>query len=214
LASSASLLAFALLPPQIANADEEPIEQQTPAVTATATAPTSTRQIQGCPKIAKSGKPSNCIGTSNIKQLDSYSPPWTFDVSPDEAFARLKGIVTSDPSFTIVEIDADARFLAVDVKRLNTVDSMEFLVKGDDQVVIFKSFEKDLDNVIVSDFGANRKRVEELRKKSGGVFSVMGAGLTADSYDGGAAGKRNGVGGQLKAFYGLNSGQGYEGVFE
>ena len=82
-------------------------------------------------------------------------------------------------------------------------------------MVVFKSSEKDLANAGTSDFGANRKRVEELRKKSGGVFSLMGEGLmTADSYEGGAAGKRNGFGGQLKAFYGLNSGQGYEGVFE
>lgn len=152
------------------------------------------------------------MATSNIKQLDTYSPPWTFEVSPDEAFARLKGIVKSDDSLTIVEIDEKARYLIVNANRLAAVDSMEFVVRGDDKVVIFKSFEKEASGV--PDFGANRKRVEELRKKSGGVFSVMGDGLTADSYDGGAAGKRNGIGGQLKAFYGLNSGEGYQDVFE
>lgn len=170
-----------------------------------------TRKIQGCPKPVD-GKATHCIGTTNIKQLDTYSPPWTFETSPDEAFARLKGIIKSDPSLEVVETDDDGRYIRVETKRLNTVDSLEFLVKGDDKVIIFKSTEKEASGL--PDFGANRKRVEELRKKSGGFFSMMGDGLTADSYDGGAAGKRNGIGGQLKAFYGLNSGQGYESVFE
>lgn len=208
MASSASLLASIFIP-QIANADEDSMEQTAPTP-----APAASRSIQGCPK-AVSGKPNNCIATSNIKQLDTYSPPWTFNTSPDEAFARIKGIVKSDPLFTIVEIDDDSRYLAADIKRLNTVDSVEFLVKADDQVVIFKSSEKDSANIGVSDFGANRKRIEELRKKSGGVFSIMGDGLgSADSFEGGAAGRRNGFGGQLKAFYGLNDGSGYESVFE
>ncbi len=170
-----------------------------------------TRTIQGCPK-PQPGKPNNCVATSNIKQLDTYSPPWTFDVTPDEAFARLKGIVKSEPSYTIIDTDEGARYLKVDIARgFNAIDTMEFSVKADDKVVVFKSYEKE--NSGISDFGANRKRVEELRNKSGGVFAMMGGGMTADSYDGGAQGKRNGLGGQLKAFYGLNSGVGYQDVF-
>ena len=111
-------------------------------------------------------------------------------------------------------------YLNVEVKRLNAVDRMEFLIKSDDEVVIFRSAqipENDEEGnmkSMVSDFGANRQRLDTLRKNSGGVFKLMGDGLTADSFEGGAAGKRNGVGGQLKAFYGLNSGAGYESVFE
>lgn len=111
-----------------------------------------------------------------------------------------------------MEIDDDSRYLLVAIKRLNTEDNVEFLVKADDKVVVFKSSEKEPSGV--TDLGANRKRVEELRKKSGGVFGVMGDGLTADTFEGGASGKRNGVVGQLKAFYGLNNGGGYEAVFE
>jgi len=202
IASAAALLPFA----QYSNAEE--------GITGgTVNSPTvpAARTIQGCQKPID-GKTTNCIATKNIKQLDTYSPPWTFEISPDEAFARLKGLIKNDPYLEIVETDDEARYLRVDSKRLNTVDSIEFLVKADDKVVIFKSEEKEASGL--PDFGANRKRVEELRKKSAGVFSMMGDGLTADSYDGGAAGKRNGIGGQLKAFYGLNSGQGYEEVFE
>ena len=43
----------------------------------------------------------------------------------------------------------------------------------------------------------------------------MGGGMTADSYDGGGAAARgNGFGGQLKAFYGLQRGEGFQSVFE
>jgi len=187
---------------------------------------TITRSIDGCPKPIP-GKPNNCIATSNIKQLDTYSPPWTFDdsMSGDEAFARLKGIVKKSSevggqSYNIIEIDEKGRYMKIETPRgigFNFIDSVEFVVRADDQVVIFKSSEKpgeDGSTSGLSDFGANRKRIEELRKSSGGAFQVMGSGLgTADSYDGGAQGKRNGWGGQLKAFYGLNSGAGYQDVF-
>ena len=75
---------------------------------------------------------------------------------------------------------------------------MEFLVKGEDRVVVFRSYEaaSDEDDGVVArlsipDFGANRKRCDDIRKRSGGMFDLMGAGLTADSFEGGAAGRRN-----------------------
>lgn len=170
------------------------------------------RKIEGCPQ-AQPRKPNNCIATSNIKQLDTYSPPWTFEISSDEAFARLKGMIKSDAMLDLVEIDESARYLRVNTPRsFNSIDTMEFLIKPEDKVVVFKSMEKEGPGV--SDFGANRSRLEDLRKKSGGVFEVMGNGLTADSYDGGAQGRRNGFAGQLKAFYGLNSGEGFEDTFQ
>jgi len=62
--------------------------------------------------------------------------------------------------------------------------------------------------------GANRKRIDGIRKR-GAVFDLMGGGMTADSFDGGgAAAKGNSPLGQLKAFYGLQRGEGFESVFE
>ena len=127
-----------------------------------------------------------------------FSPPWTFDVSADDAFTILKKIVSADPSFEIMEVEESQGYLKLDVQRTTTIDTMEFLVNGDDKVVLFKSAEKG-GGSIVPDFGANKKRVEALRKSSDGIFTVMGSGLgTADSYDGGASGKGNGFKGQLK----------------
>lgn len=151
----------------------------------------------------------------NVKNIDSYSPPWTFEVSPDEAFARIKGVLTSDESYRLTEVDADARYIKANVARSfpdKGMDEVEFLVKGDDKVVVFRISEKEAG--LSTDFAANRRRIDSIRKK-GAVFDLMGAGLTADSLDGGGAVSRgNNPFGQLKAFYGLQSGQGYESVFE
>jgi hypothetical protein len=59
----------------------------------------------------------------------------------------------------------------------------------------------------ISDFGANRRRIDGIRKEAK-VFDVMGG-----SYD---AIESRGTGpmGQLKAFYGLQSGAGFEGLYE
>ena len=142
-----------------------------------------------------------------------YSPPWTFEVSPDEAFAHIKGVLKSDDSFVITEVDDEARYIRAYAKRITVdQDEVEFLVKGDDKVVLFRSTARK--NGSVSDFGANRKRIDSIRQR-GAVFDLMGGGMTADSYDGGGAASRgNNPFGQLKAFYGLQSGQGFETVFE
>ena len=205
--SSAALTLFPLVQNAIADEDvsSSSSEEAPPAPKQLS------RTIEGCPKPI-TGKPNNCVATSNIKQLENYSPPWTFEVSPEEAYARLKGILKNESTFTIVETDEEMKYIRAEVPRINNVDSLEFLIKGDDKVVVFKSNE--IVGYGLSDYGANKKRVDELRLKSNGVFRLMGGGLTADSIDGGQFGKRNGIAGQLKAFYGLQSGEGFESVFE
>ncbi|KAL9191538.1 hypothetical protein ACHAXT_001244 [Thalassiosira profunda] len=194
LSSACGALLSSVLLPSAAIADDE-------------AAPSPVRAIKGC-----EGE-DDCVSTSNIKDAKGgYSPPWTFEVNPDEAFARIKGVLKSDDSFVITEEDDDARYIRAYAKRIAGRDEVEFLVKGDDKVVLFRSTAPN--NGSVSGFGANRKRIEDIRKR-GAVFDLMGGGLTADSYDGGgAASKGNNPWGQLKAFYGLQSGEGFESVFE
>ena len=111
-------------------------------------------------------------------------------------------------------MDDEARYIRAYAKRLGTTaaDEVEFLVRGDDKVVLFRSIARN--NLSVSGFGANRKRIDDIRKR-GEVFDLMGGGMTADSVDGGgAASKGNGPWGQLKSFYGLQRGEGFESVFE
>lgn len=198
--STASFLAVGAFP-KVASADEE-----IPSVTTT----TKQRSIEGCSKNSN-GKIANCVSTSNIKELDSYLPPWTFEVSPDEAFARLKGAIVSDSSLEITEIDQDARYIKLDAQRnFKEKDELQFLVRGEDKVVVFKSVEKIEGSA--NDFGASRKRLDAIRQKAA-VFDLMGGGLTADSYSD-ATMKGNGLFGQLNSFFGYQSGEGFEDVFD
>ena len=154
----------------------------------------------------------NCVSTKNIKQVDLYSPPWTFEVSAEEAFARLKGAIGADRSMEIKEIDADDKYIKFEVSRGLSRDVCELLIKDSDKVVTFK-VDEEATGGSFSDLGGQRKMLENIRKSSG-VFEVMGGGMTADSYGDVSQGRGGGVTGQLKAFWGLQSGSGFESVFE
>jgi uncharacterized protein (DUF1499 family) len=156
---------------------------------------------------------SPCVSTSNVRQIDLYSPPWTYpsSYSADEIMSRLKGAIVTDSSCEIVQQDGN-QHLVVQAKRPNdlfgTIDRVEFVVNAQDQVVTFRSSAPD-DNTS-TDFGLQRRRLDEIRKRAG-VFGVMGELMnTADAATTGERG--NGPLGQLKAFYGLQSGSGFEDV--
>lgn len=184
-------------------------------LTPTPSSAAAERTIAECPS-SQSSK-GTCISTASIKQIDNYSPPWTFQCSPDEAFARLKGAIAADPIITVTELDAAARYVRVEVQRnLYTKDEIEFLIKAepsdDGGFVTYRS--APMGDQALSDFGVIRRRLETLRSK-GGVFGVMGQGLGSADYYSRMPGKSgNGPFDQLKAFYGLQSGQGFEDVFD
>lgn len=168
--------------------------------TTTAVTPTPPSSLEGC------GGSNNCVATASIKQLDTYAPPWTFQtISADEVMARLKGVIMNE-NYEIVEQSND--YLKVNVPRGLVQDQVEFLIRANDGVVTFRSAQ--LGEANVPDFGANRSRLEFIRKQAG-VFGVMGEGRTADSFQGD---RGKGPLGELKAFYGLQSGKGFEDVFE
>jgi len=162
--------------------------------------------FEKCPTPSKGA----CVSTANVRQLDLYAPPWTFDASASEVMSRLKGAVVTDPNCEIVQQEGD-RYLKVEAKRPNDVfgslDILEFVINPEDGVVTFRSAVSNNDG---NDFGANKKRLEEIRKR-GGIFGLMGDSMnTADAASTGERG--NGPLGQLKAFYGLQSGGGFEDV--
>lgn len=173
----------------------------------------ASRSIAACPG-GQQSKPTNCVSTSSIKQVDRYAPPWTFECSIDEAFARLKGVVKVDSSLELVD-EISPTYLKVIAKRPLVTDELEFVLNDKDQLVLFRSAEMANDGPSpLSDFGVNRKRLDGIRQKAA-VFQVMGQGLnTADSFNPGGSARGNGPLGQLKAFYGLQSGQGFEDLFE
>lgn len=155
-----------------------------------------------------------CVSTSNVRQLDLYAPPWTFASSADEAMARLKGAVEGDPLNSIVTSEENtSRHLLVDSKRSQlggTAYRMEFVINDSDSVITFRSSAPE--DITGPDFGLQRKRLSEIRERAG-TFGVMGEGLnSADSKSTGEKGY--GPLGQLKSFYGLQSGAGFEDVLE
>ena len=97
----------------------------------------------------------------------------------------------------------------VQAKRIGgVIDELEFVINESDKVVTYVSSA----NSDSSDFGANKKRLEEIRKRAG-IFGKMGENMnSADS----ASYSEKGYGplGQLKAFYGLQSGGGFEDVLQ
>ena len=91
-------------------------------------------------------------------------------------------MLASDDAFVVTEVDDAARYVRAYARRITSdADEVEFLVRADDRVVLFKSTARR--NGSVSDFGANRKRIDDIRRR-GAVFGLMGDGLTADSYNG------------------------------
>ena len=153
--------------------------------------------------------------------MKAYAGPWTFSCTPEEAFSTLLDILKSESnSITIKTLDKEAMYIqAIANRNLGVSDTIEFYVKGDDQVIIYKSIQNGLDlspdskEKDVNDLGANKKRLERLRKMSDGKFGVMGE-MKEDDYMDAAKGGSNGPLGQLKAFYGLQSGSGFEDVFD
>jgi uncharacterized protein (DUF1499 family) len=176
----------------------------------TAPAPSSPSfSIEKCNMSSKSP----CVSTSNVRQIDLYSPPWTFTSSygADEIMSRLKGAIVADSTCEIIQQDGN-QHLVVQAKRPNdlfgTLDKLEFVVNAQDQVVTFRSAAPE-DNTS-TDFGLQRRRLDEIRRRAG-VFGVMGDSMnTADAATNSERG--NGPLGQLKAFYGLQSGSGFEDV--
>jgi len=165
-------------------------------------------------KCAVSAKAPVCISTSNVRQLDLYSPPWTFVSNADEAMARLKAAIEDEPLNSIVTSkDNTSKHLLVDSKRSKlgtTAYRMEFIINEADSVITFRSSAPS--DIFGPDFGLQRKRLSEIRERAV-TFGAMGEGLnSADTKS--TAEKGNGPLGQLKSFYGLQSGGGFEEVLK
>mmetsp|Transcript_24032 Transcript_24032/g.25779 ORF Transcript_24032/g.25779 Transcript_24032/m.25779 type:complete len:337 (+) Transcript_24032:46-1056(+) len=213
---------------RIAGIAEKPSEIGTPSSSTTTqatatTAPQSQSQSSELYSISKCGvsngkKNPVCISTANVRQLDLYSAPWTFQSTGEEAMARLKSAVEDNVLNTIVlEEQNTARGqlrLLVDSKRSNLGNTryrMEFLINETDQVITYRSSAPA--DMSGPDFGLQRKRLDDILERvnyaNGSYFRLMGEGLnSADAKS--TSEKGYGPLGQLKAFYGLQNGGGFE----
>lgn len=143
----------------------------------------------------------------NIKDISMYSPPWTYSSSSEEAFDNLKAALSKDEKVHITLSEPPSR-ISVDVDRqFPRQDEVKFSVLQDDKVITFVSKEKD-DGALLPDFGFQKTRLGQIRESAG--FSEMGSSIGSSD----TAGKRESFKTQLKSFYGLQSGSGWEDVLE
>ena len=140
-----------------------------------------------------------------MKQVDCYVAPWTFECSAAEAQARLKGVFVAD-SMTYSELYEEKNYLRVSAARGLATDQLEFVFDEKDKFVKLRSADAS-DAISISDFGANRRRMDGIRKAAN-IFDVMGG-----SYDS-IENRGTGPLGQLKSFYGLQSGGGFEDLYK
>mmetsp|Transcript_29988 Transcript_29988/g.72756 ORF Transcript_29988/g.72756 Transcript_29988/m.72756 type:complete len:301 (+) Transcript_29988:148-1050(+) len=206
LMSSAVMFSTVDIPALPSSSSSWAVAEDEVVVTSTTPASSPKYSIEKCGTTAKA---SQCVSSSNVRQLDLYAAPWTFSdsLNADEVMSRLKGAIVYDTSTTIVQQDG-SEHLVVEAKRdlFGNKDTIEFVINGQDNVVTFRS-----ETTADSDFGyQQRRRLDDIRKRAG-IFGVMGD--TFNSADSVTTGERgNGPLGQLKAFYGLQSGGGFEDV--
>ncbi|GMH74529.1 hypothetical protein TrLO_g15858 [Triparma laevis f. longispina] len=180
--------------------------------------------ITPCPPQSK-----NCLSSSNIKDITKYTPPWSYDTSTDVAFERLLRSIEGDGNLRVTTSflpttttpppppppsssdtlnlptpPPSSPYITVSASRaFKDQDTLTFLFKPLDNLILLTTRENN-DDAIVPDFGAQRSRLYNLRTESG--FKEMGG----DRGSADVTGKKESLGTQLKSFYGLQSGKGWE----
>lgn len=161
-----------------------------------------------------------CLSTANVKQIDLYVSPWTYDpeiVSNDEVIARLKGaIIEIDSKYnSIVESsyqnndnnNKDYYIKAIVKRNLVVNDEIELIIDPIDNAVRYKIQQIDGPETLINTLKEQRQLLELIRSRVKGL-ELMGSNV--DSADSALLIKPEGIIGELSSFFGLQSGSGYE----
>lgn len=102
----------------------------------------------------------NCVSTQAARD-DQRIEPIALRQPPDEALRQLKAVIRSMPRSRVVS--AGDNYLRAEFRTLlmGFVDDLEILVDGKDRVIHVRSASR----LGRSDFGVNRRRVEEIRRR-------------------------------------------------
>ncbi|QDT36278.1 DUF1499 domain-containing protein [Stratiformator vulcanicus] len=104
----------------------------------------------------------NCVCSQDPPADDvHFVPPLQFEGNPAEAFARLREIVSEMPRTSIVTQSEEYMHVEFVSAIMRYVDDVEFLLDPSQGVIHVRSASR----VGYSDLGANRKRVEEIRRR-------------------------------------------------
>ena len=192
-------------------------------VTVPSQVPATTGSIESCRRSTSSSNGNNnCVSTASVKQVDLFMLPWSWpeSISSDEVISRLKGVVAADQTLSLIDASTTTTttnnnnnnnnqnyFVRIRAARNVCTDEIEFLVNPNDRVMTFRSQQVEGPDQ-VSDFGANRRRLDEIRQRLK-VVTVLGSSDNDDDHRGES---REGLTGQLKAFWGFQSGGGFESI--
>ena len=105
----------------------------------------------------------NCVSTQAQDQEHSIAP-FRYQKSKTEATQTLKTAVLSLPRTKLVEEDENYLHYEFTSLLLRFVDDVEFLFDDGTKTIHFRSASR----VGHSDFGVNRRRMEEIRKRGEG----------------------------------------------
>lgn len=130
---------------------------------------------------------SNCVSTSSIKSLEKYSQPWFYGhIDESVAWDKLVSAIRSSSDIALVEKDDELHYLRAEAKSAFPplgIDDVEFLLNPRDSIVTFRSNSREVvfaGTQIVGDGGANRNRIESIRRKVG--WQAMGMDSDVDQF--------------------------------
>jgi uncharacterized protein (DUF1499 family) len=101
----------------------------------------------------------NCVSTFATDDGHKIEP-LTFTDSPDAALARLKTVLLLQPRVQIVTATDTYLHVEFTTALMRYVDDVEFLVDAEKKLIHFRSASR----LGYSDLGANRKRMETIRR--------------------------------------------------
>ena len=110
-------------------------------------------------RLADCSSSPNCVSTQ-ASDAEHRMEPTPFTGSADEAMQHIEAVVAKMPRTKIVTVQGNYFHAEFRSALFRFVDDVEFLIDPDEQLIHYRSASR----VGYSDFGVNRRRMEQIRK--------------------------------------------------